>query len=74
MSSNKQQSTSTTSLSDSLVLTKREIELAKRQAIKELSSLPLFVKNGERLHSNLSADDINRFSNFISNFSLFNTK
>ena len=57
MSSNKQQSTSTTSLPERLVLTKREIELAKRQAIKELSSLPLFVKNGERLHSNLSADD-----------------
>ena len=32
-------------------------ELAKRQAIKELSSLPLFVKNGERLLSKMSAAD-----------------
>ena len=57
MSSKKQQSTSTTFLSDRLVLTEREFSLVKRQAIKELSSLPLFVKNGERLYSTLSADD-----------------
>jgi hypothetical protein len=57
MSSKKQQSTSTTFLSDKLVLTEREVSLAKRQAIKELSSLPLFVKNGERLLSKMSAAD-----------------
>ena len=57
MSSKKQQSTSTAFLSDRLVLTEREVSLAKRQAIKELSSLPLFVKNGERLLSTMSAAD-----------------
>lgn len=41
------------------MLTTKQIEYAKRQTLKELKSLNLFVKNGVDLHSNGSAEEKN---------------
>ena len=61
MSSKIQQSTSTAApWSESVTATglnKKELEKAKRLAFKELTSLPVFVKNGIALHSNGSAHE-----------------
>jgi hypothetical protein len=41
------------------VLTTKQLEFAKRQTLKELKSLNLFVKNGVNLHSTGSAEEKN---------------
>jgi hypothetical protein len=41
----------------SATLNKKELQKAKRLALKELNSLPVFVKNGVALHSNGSAHE-----------------
>jgi len=61
MSTKIQQSTSTaSSWSDTVVtttLTEKELQRAKKLALKETTSLPIFVKNGLVLHSNGSAHE-----------------
>lgn len=61
MSSKTQQSTSTTSpwgdVVTSAQLNARELNKAKKLALKELQSLRTFVKNGLVLHSNGSAHE-----------------
>ena len=61
MSTKVQQSTSTTHSWSGIVVTstlsKRELQKAKKLALKELTSLPVFVQNGLALHSNGSAHE-----------------
>ena len=61
MSTKVQQSTSTTHSWSGIVVTstlsKRELQKAKKLALKELTSLPIFVQNGLTLHSNGSAHE-----------------
>tara|TARA_B100000900_G_scaffold260930_1_gene222415 strand:- start:246 stop:575 length:330 start_codon:yes stop_codon:yes gene_type:complete len=57
LSSKREQSTSTACSWSEPVLTEKEVKKAKKVAVKELLSLPLFVKNGLALHSNGSAHE-----------------
>lgn len=61
MSTKVQQSKSTTHSWSGIVVTstlsKRELQKAKKLALKELTSLPVFVQNGLTLHSNGSAHE-----------------
>ena len=56
MSSKLQQSTSTTFTWGETLLTSKELNIAKKEAFKELRSIQRYVKNGVAMHSKASAN------------------
>ena len=57
MSSKIQQSTSTTLTWGEVLLTSKELNIAKKEVFKELRSIKRYVKNGVALHSKASAQE-----------------
>ncbi len=57
MSSKLQQSTSTTFTWGETLLTSKELNIAKKEAFKELRSIQRYVKNGVAMHSKASANE-----------------
>tara|TARA_B100001109_G_C18781604_1_gene435661 strand:- start:416 stop:748 length:333 start_codon:yes stop_codon:yes gene_type:complete len=57
LSSKLQQSTSTTFTWGETLLTSKELNIAKKEAFKELRSIQRYVKNGVAMHSKASANE-----------------
>ena len=57
MSSKLQQSTSTTFTWGEVLLTSKELNIAKKEAFRELRSIQRYVKNGVALHSKASVNE-----------------